>query len=512
MPINKVYLSSTFRDLELFRTAAARSLRRIGKQVIEMEDYVAADERPVDKCLRDVAACDVYVGIFAHRYAFVPEQNNPESKSITELEYRHAMSLKKPCFIFLLAEDAHWQRKFMDEVTGENGAGIRIAALRAELSKERLASYFQTPDDLGLLIVAALTNLEREMFGISASLSEPRTSKPERRQITSDLFVMYGDAERHLAERLTQGLSPNPGGLSALLAPRSLFASQDTDFLDLDFRVQTCDIGIAVLSSETLARMDQDPVRSSDVLDIVSSRTGSLLAFCTSSAAASQAKRWKFDEVLSISELSLANTSLLRNIKQTLLARKTLTTMSVPIVGVPLVVAAMTNDEAVNLCANPSVIASELGVKAQERFQEICAVLPGPFSKRYGARRDQCRPPGSQLTVVELGLEAIRRLARMNNPKLRGRVIKLQLYPFDPLVHERLELRDIYRHLADTGCVLVVDEMSLFQPSVRNALSKLSYGSIERHSDFNCFSVSITSSSDRAVTAWRVEGAASRCI
>ena len=85
MPISTIYLSSSFKDLESFRNAAARYLRKINKQVIGMEDYVASDERPLQKCLRDVAGCDVYVGIFAHRYGFVPIEDNPESKSVTEL-------------------------------------------------------------------------------------------------------------------------------------------------------------------------------------------------------------------------------------------------------------------------------------------------------------------------------------------------------------------------------------------------------------------------------------------
>jgi hypothetical protein len=43
-----------------------------------MEDYVAADDRPVDRCLADVAACTVYVGIIAWRYGYVPAEGNSE--------------------------------------------------------------------------------------------------------------------------------------------------------------------------------------------------------------------------------------------------------------------------------------------------------------------------------------------------------------------------------------------------------------------------------------------------
>ena len=38
-----------------------------------MEDYVAKDQRPLQMCLDDVASSDVYVGIFAWRYGYIPE-------------------------------------------------------------------------------------------------------------------------------------------------------------------------------------------------------------------------------------------------------------------------------------------------------------------------------------------------------------------------------------------------------------------------------------------------------
>ncbi len=40
--------------------------------MIAMEDYVATDQRPTEKCLADVAASDLYIGIFAWRYGYIP--------------------------------------------------------------------------------------------------------------------------------------------------------------------------------------------------------------------------------------------------------------------------------------------------------------------------------------------------------------------------------------------------------------------------------------------------------
>jgi len=175
MRVDRIYLSSTFQDLELFRSAAGRQLRRMNKQVVGMEDYVAADVRPLDRCREDVDRCDVYVGLFAFRYGFVPEHDNPGRSSITELEYRHAVEKKKPCLIFLLSDDAPWSRNFMDDVTGDGDAGKRIRTLRDELSKDRLVSIFRSQEELIASISAAINRLEAKQSN-SAIAGEPRVS------------------------------------------------------------------------------------------------------------------------------------------------------------------------------------------------------------------------------------------------------------------------------------------------------------------------------------------------
>ncbi|HYT43570.1 MAG TPA: DUF4062 domain-containing protein, partial [Methylomirabilota bacterium] len=97
-----IYLSSTFSDLEEYREAVYHTLRQMRYDVIAMEDYVATDTRPLEKCLLDVAACDLYLGLFAWRYGYIPSEGNPEHKSITELEYRKATQSGKSRLIFLL--------------------------------------------------------------------------------------------------------------------------------------------------------------------------------------------------------------------------------------------------------------------------------------------------------------------------------------------------------------------------------------------------------------------------
>jgi formylglycine-generating enzyme required for sulfatase activity len=165
--VAKIYISSTYEDLKVHREAASKALRRLRHDIVAMEDYVATDERPLDACLADVAACDMYLGIIGWRYGYVPQENNPQKQSITELEYREAEERKKPRLLFMVADDAGWPPKFVDK--GE--AADRLRAFRDELGTGRLASFFASEHELAELVTAAVVKWERRQPVEVASVS-----------------------------------------------------------------------------------------------------------------------------------------------------------------------------------------------------------------------------------------------------------------------------------------------------------------------------------------------------
>ena len=159
--MSKIYLSATYADLKGYRDAVYRILRMLRHDVVSMEDYVATDAYPLHKCLADVASCNIYVGLVGWRYGYIPVQDNPERKSITELEYRQAGDSGLPRLLFLVDKDAPWPDEFRDSNTGEGEGGQRIATFRAELEQATLVSYFRNPDQLaGLVSVAVQRCLE----------------------------------------------------------------------------------------------------------------------------------------------------------------------------------------------------------------------------------------------------------------------------------------------------------------------------------------------------------------
>jgi WD40 repeat protein len=156
----RVYLSSTFEDLKDHRAAVFAGLERAGLDVARMEAYTASDERPVEYCLRDVGESDVYVGLFAWRYGYEPPHahGNPQGKSITELEYRHAESRHLRKLLFFADPDTRdqWPERFRDEITDKGDAGAKIGVLRSELGTEKMAGFFRTPEELATLVLAAI--------------------------------------------------------------------------------------------------------------------------------------------------------------------------------------------------------------------------------------------------------------------------------------------------------------------------------------------------------------------
>ncbi|MDI9394795.1 MAG: HEAT repeat domain-containing protein, partial [Euryarchaeota archaeon] len=173
----RIFVSSTFNDLEECREKVRSVLRKMGHEDIAMEYFVAEDKRPLDKCLEAVASSDLYVGIFAWRYGYRPPGYD---KSITELEYRKAVECGKKCLIFLLDENAAWPRKLMDK--GDDAS--KIEELRDELSTNYVVSFFESSENLASLVGAAVNNWE----------TTNRISIPEEKMIAELDLKQYKEA------------------------------------------------------------------------------------------------------------------------------------------------------------------------------------------------------------------------------------------------------------------------------------------------------------------------------
>jgi formylglycine-generating enzyme required for sulfatase activity len=163
-----VYVSSTFIDLEGHRAALKTALEKARYDVECMEKYTAFDQRPLDRCLADVAATDVYVLLIAHRYGTRPAEDNPQRRSITHLEYEQASRHLKPRLVFTVDRHHPWPPPWIDR----NADADDLAAFRAEVEKIHGVNRFTTPDQLASLVLQALQALRPP----SLDPGTPRTS------------------------------------------------------------------------------------------------------------------------------------------------------------------------------------------------------------------------------------------------------------------------------------------------------------------------------------------------
>jgi len=152
-----VYVSSTSADLEQHRAALKSALEKAQYDVECMEKYPAFDERPLSRCRADVARCDVYVLLVAHRYGFRPDTGNPERKSITELEYEEAgRHVGKPRLVFTVDPEHPWNPQWIDK--GDDG--VALAAFKQAAECRHGINRFRDQNHLASLVLQALHALE----------------------------------------------------------------------------------------------------------------------------------------------------------------------------------------------------------------------------------------------------------------------------------------------------------------------------------------------------------------
>jgi hypothetical protein len=453
-----IYVSSTFSDLQECRQRVYRALARLKHTVRAMEDYVARDDRPVDACLKDVADCDLYVGLFAHRYGYVVEDpvRNPDKLSITELELRKAQEMGKKCLIFLLDPKVPWSPEFMDSFKGEGEAGARILKLRADLEKRYTRVVFKGPDDVGELVGASVTN---EL----GTIVEPG-GQPDPRQIAADVLLVHSPLDEAGAQALCTAL--RKVSLRVTLSPRLLFSADAGAIEELDQAARSHQTVVGYFSASAVGQLAGQAQAASRALALLEARSGCLVA--VTAARASLPADWT---VTSTHPLAAATPTIdeAAAIVADLEAR-CYTLRSRAVVGLPFVVVAMTESEARHLADHPDEVGEVLSATSFERFKQLRASLEAASADwlaRYGNSRQDWKALGSTAPIREVLESIVTRLNSVASGTGTDRKLRLQYYPVDAVILRDPLLRPTYAAMARAGCVAVVDELSLFHPALR---------------------------------------------
>jgi Domain of unknown function (DUF4062) len=149
--IKKVMISSTARDLPEHRKEVQNACLRQGMFPTMMEHLSASDADAIAESLRLVDEADLYIGVFAYRYGYIPKGHDI---SITEMEYNRAVERGIPCLIFLMHEKHLLTAA--DVEMGENAT--KIKALKDRLKTERVVNIFSSPAELQAQVINSLSN------------------------------------------------------------------------------------------------------------------------------------------------------------------------------------------------------------------------------------------------------------------------------------------------------------------------------------------------------------------
>jgi len=158
-----IFLSSTFIDLADIRRELIAWLREVfGVDLVIMETF-GSDATPPDiTSVRKVRDCDIFIGMYAHRYGTVDPTTG---KSITELELdeaerAHSGGVVRDILLYLHDETAAWPDKYKESSV----ASKRKLDLLRDRVKAHTPSYFRTDHDLLLAITRDLHQKLSEHF------------------------------------------------------------------------------------------------------------------------------------------------------------------------------------------------------------------------------------------------------------------------------------------------------------------------------------------------------------
>ena len=151
MPTQKIQalISSTARDLPEHRKEALDACLRQSMAPVMMEHLPASDAEAIGASLKMVDEADIYIGIFAHRYGYVPKGHEI---SITEMEYNRAKGREIPRLIFLMDKE---HPITIEEVEVERTAELK--AFKARLQEEKVVNFFKSPADLRAHLINSLS-------------------------------------------------------------------------------------------------------------------------------------------------------------------------------------------------------------------------------------------------------------------------------------------------------------------------------------------------------------------
>lgn len=180
----RVFISSVTEELEEYWQAATAACVKLGFIPLTLE---ALDTSPDAEPLNVIDDVDIFLGIYAHRYGFVPSGSDV---SIIEMEYDRAVARGIPTLIFIASLDA------LLPVEGGRAAE-RLNLFKERLRARHVVEVFRDVDSFRSLLLRSLSRLASGMLPsrlARAASTPPPPRGEEPRSVRGVNLRMLADA------------------------------------------------------------------------------------------------------------------------------------------------------------------------------------------------------------------------------------------------------------------------------------------------------------------------------
>lgn len=474
-----VYLSSTLDDLRPERAAVKEVLA--GEAVVK-ESYGASEQDLVGSLREEVALCDLYIGILALRYGFIPPR---ERQSVTHIEYDAAKAKGIPRFVFLKDPAAI-------SFTQTDSAGHKpldsIEQFRALVSsgdpEEPRPAVFKTPDELKVAVQKAVSDYRSRRSGTRSLMTGGRVHGWEIKYNFSIGGVPGSD------DALIEAFRSCARADSRMRA-FEVSPSIDSYLQALDDEARRSRFVLLLVTPRSLSRIADAPAGVSAAIALVRDRRAArlgVLAVGLGAGALAASPLAAIGDVIESTDDEWAGPGaeaaigrLRRWCRERVPERQ-----AGGQVGIPYLTLALSQAEAEQLRDAAGPIFAKFGEAATTRrsgFSRLSQGLANVGLKWpeafYGVRREDWRPFGANNPTIEEFVD--KSIRKVNAAPVGSRERRLlgefrlvpHRYRFDEYLNDAAGSRDNLRRVCDAGCLVLVDEFALLHPDLRPAIDAL---------------------------------------
>lgn len=161
----RAFVSSTSIDLKEYRRIALDTCLSLGVFPVAMEYFAATRDGAITGSLKALETADIYIGIYAHRYGYVPQD---AKVSVTEAEYDYAKESNLPRLLFVAYPEAIWPAHHVDR----GDSAIKLDDFKRKVMTESIVNFFRSPEELQAKLAISLIYL---LYGRGDTGAEPIT-------------------------------------------------------------------------------------------------------------------------------------------------------------------------------------------------------------------------------------------------------------------------------------------------------------------------------------------------